>query len=295
VNGHGDFGVNDIGHNQMAEYLGIPRDYYGRLRTEAPAMLAQNVNGWLNRKPQADKRLVRTLDGNVRALLSDRYRPLDNFELLENTLPVLTQRPELSFVSADVTETRLYIKLVSDSLVGDVKVGDTIRMGLIISNSEVGMGALMVAPFTDRLICSNGAVHTNSESAQRYFTDETRAADDRAFFLKVRDTIGGILSGDVLKELLADLRTSTEEKIDGDPVEAVELAGRSLGLNDGIKGADLSRWGLANAVTAAAKSAESYDRLTELQTLGGRLMSRPLSEVVKVTAKRRPRAAAPVA
>ena len=38
--------------------------------------------------------MVRTLDGQVRAVLSDRYRRLDNYDLAENVLPILQQLPE---------------------------------------------------------------------------------------------------------------------------------------------------------------------------------------------------------
>jgi hypothetical protein len=35
--------------------------------------------------------MLRTLDGQVRAVLSDRYRRLDNFDLAESVLPILQQ------------------------------------------------------------------------------------------------------------------------------------------------------------------------------------------------------------
>lgn len=159
VEGIEAFAINPVGHQQIGEYAGIPRDYYNRLASDSPVMLAANVNHWLAKQPTA-KRFVRTLDGNVRAFLSDRYNPIDNLELLENLLPVLMSRPDLRYLSAQVTEKRLYLKVVADSLVGDVKPGDTVRMGLLITNSEVGMGSFTIAPFSDRLVCSNGAVHT---------------------------------------------------------------------------------------------------------------------------------------
>lgn len=311
VEGIEAFAINPVGHQQIGEYAGIPRDYYNRLASDSPVMLAANVNHWLAKQPTA-KRFVRTLDGNVRAFLSDRYNPIDNLELLENLLPVLMSRPDLRYLSAQVTEKRLYLKVVADSLVGDVKPGDTVRMGLLITNSEVGMGSFTIAPFSDRLVCSNGAVHTqlgkrrahlgrtlggdDGDLVQQYLSDEAKRARDKALFLESRDVLNGVLSGNTLNLLLEDMRAAADEKIEGKVDEVVETVGRNFSLNEGerdavlrnlIEGADLSRWGLANAITAAAHDSESYDRSTELQTLGGRLMSEPLPAVQRVAARRR--------
>ena len=317
--GHGHYGVNDLAHNQIADYAGIPGAFYGRLQSQYPDLLAASLNRLI--PGRQEKRLVRTLDGTARAFLSDRYRCIDNVDLLEQLLPVLMERPDLRFASAELTERRLYLKVVSDELAGDVKPGDTIRMGIILSNSEVGLGSVTVAPFSERLICTNGAVHLNygrrrphigreqtgEGEAWELYTDETRRADDRAFFLKVRDTIQATLSGDVLGHVLEDMREAAGERIDGDPAQVVEVIATQHGLVEAergavlrnlIEGADLSRWGVANAVTRAAQDATSYDRATELEQLGGALLTRPLpaaEDVRQVTPRRRTRRVAELA
>ena len=289
--------VNTIGHDQLSQYVGIPRDFYGRLLAGHPDLLSKNVNRFLA-EHNGEKRLVRTLDTNVRAFLSDRYRPMDNAELLESLLPVLFENKSLRYRDAAITERRLYLKIISDELVGEVKPGDEVRMGLIIQNSEVGMGALTVAPFSDRLVCSNGMVHTNLGQRRAHlggrleegefdftYSDETHAADQKAFQLKLRDTVKGVLTGGVLQKLLVDMRTAASDKIEGDIAEVVEVTGKNFGfteperasvLRNLIEGADTSRWGLANAITATAKGIEDYDRSTEFQQIGGRLVSEPL-------------------
>jgi hypothetical protein len=45
-----------------------------------------------------------------------------------------------------------------------------------------------------------------------------------------------------------------------------------------ITGGDLSRYALINAVTRTAEDVPSYDRATELETLGYRLMELPQRE-----------------
>lgn len=39
-----------------------------------------------------------------------------------------------------------------------------------------------------------------------------------------------------------------------------------------------TRWGLVNAVTEASKEAHSYDRATELEVVGGKLLSLPQAD-----------------
>jgi len=141
--------------------------------------------------------MVRTLDTEVRAFLSNRYRRLDNFDLAEAVLPILAEMGEgIRIVSAELTESRMYIKVINERLELEVKKGDVVQAGIALSNSEVGLGALSVEPLIYRLICTNGMiakdyskkryhVGRNADEGEAYelFTDETLKADDRAFFL----------------------------------------------------------------------------------------------------------------
>lgn len=49
------------------------------MRQEYPSLLDENINRWFQKTPE--RRMLRTLDGNIRAFLSDRYHRLDNLEL----------------------------------------------------------------------------------------------------------------------------------------------------------------------------------------------------------------------
>ena len=76
------FGTTQLFHRQVASTLGIPAKYYDVMQTQKPDLLADNVNAWFSDKDSSY--MVRTLDygdgaGQVaRALLSDRYRRIDN-------------------------------------------------------------------------------------------------------------------------------------------------------------------------------------------------------------------------
>ena len=73
IEGRGNYGITTNAHNQLADRMAIPHRYYHRMMKKAPELLARNVNHWFNAEP--DKRMVRTLDGEARAYLSNRYRP----------------------------------------------------------------------------------------------------------------------------------------------------------------------------------------------------------------------------
>ena len=84
-----EYGVNEVAHQQIAARLNIPYRYYQKMQSEAPDLLDQNVNRWLVQNPE--RRMIRVLDNNVRAFLSDRYRRLDNLELCAAVLPVIQE------------------------------------------------------------------------------------------------------------------------------------------------------------------------------------------------------------
>ena len=77
-------GITKYAHEQIADKTGIPLKYYNKMKeTGHLDLLANNINEWM---PTKDRRLVRVLDDNVRALLSDRYRIIDNDDVLYATL-----------------------------------------------------------------------------------------------------------------------------------------------------------------------------------------------------------------
>ncbi len=300
--GHGEYVVNELTHKQVGQHLGIPAAYYSKLRAEFPALLDNNVNTLLTASPDSERRMVRTIDGTARAFLSDRYRRLDNLDLLEAILPTLMETPGLEIASCEVTEQKLYLKVTTSRIQAEVKQGDVVQAGLLLSNSEVGLGAVSVQPYSVRLVCLNGAVHNDfgtrrnhvgrlvtdtGDDAYRLFAEETLIADDRAFYLKVRDIVRGALSEIVFKRIVSQMREAAGARIGADPVQAVEVLSKKHSLNGDeqkgilrhlIEGGDLSLWGMANAFTRQSQEVESYDRATELEAIGGNIITLARSE-----------------
>ena len=292
----GSFGINGYAHAQIATKAGIPKQYYDKMLASKPALIASHVNHWFQQ--DQTRNMVRTLDGTARALLSDRYRPLDNYELMTAILPYIVERKaELQVVSSDVTDRKFYLKLAVPAMKAVVKVGDEVMAGVTIQNSEVGDGSLEAAAFVTRLACLNGMkvdryskrrnhvgrALSNGDDAEEFYRDDTREADDRAFFLKIRDTVSGILEPAGFEKIVNELRESTERKIEGKPEDAVEVLGNRYQLNEGQKagvlrqlidgGLGLSQYSLIQAVTRIAEDQEDYNESSRLENIGGDVLT----------------------
>jgi len=166
-----------------------------------------------------------------------------------------------------------------------------VSAGIIISNSETGHGSLSIKPLVYRLVCQNGAIadayamrkyHAGrqTEMEQIEYAKDTIKAEDTAFWLKVRDLVKFSLSEVTFDKIVETMRVSTSLKIE-QPEKAIELVTKKYQINDGeskgilnhlILGGDLSSWGLGNAVTRMAQDVSSYDRSTELESIGFEIM-----------------------
>ena len=293
-------GTTDLFHRQVGSALNIPAKYYDLMRTQKPELLAANVNSWLSERDQSY--MIRSMDygaGRVaRAFLSDRYRRIDNLEVATAILPLFAGKEEMEVVSCEVTENRLHIKIVNHRLEMAVVPGDFVQAGVVISNSEVGLGAVSVQPLVYRLVCTNGMVcnefgerraHVGRqakamEDSFNLYSDETLEAEDKAFMLKLRDTTMAAIEESRFAMIVGKLQESTGAKITGRVQDVIELTGKAYDLNQPeqdnilnylIAGGDLSLYGLSNAITRASQDVESYDRATALEGIGWQVATMP--------------------
>lgn len=142
------------------------------------------------------------MGGTARAFLSNRYRRIDNMEIAKVVLPLIGRMTDAHFESCQITDSRMYIKVVNRRLAAEVVKGDIVQAGIINSNSEVGQGSVSIQPLVYRLVCSNGMI-VNDARARKYHTgrvntldenfqlysEETLAAEDHAFVKKIEDTV----------------------------------------------------------------------------------------------------------
>lgn len=302
--------ISNLAHSQLAQDLAIPQKYYDKMRTEDPDLLAHNVNAWFRKDPDA-KRMVRTLDGTVRAVLSPKYRPLDNYDLATAVLPALMEK-KAEIMSADLTETRFYIKAILPDLSDELPAGMAYGTGhnaigtmdrgrlvsaIVISNSDVGLGALRVEPSVFTTWCTNLAIMKQAAMRKYHvgrafdadasnwevFRDATREADDVAFWMKVKDVSMAAFNPEIFHAAIAQMRAAAGKPITTDDINAVvELAVEELNIpprfSNGIlkalaAGGDFTQFGLSSAITRVANDADEYEAATQLEHAGGEVLA----------------------
>jgi len=310
--GHGDrLGELDAhSHGQMSARLQIPKPYYDRMMEQEPELLKVNVNRWLMASDA--RRMVRTYRGSgetthertVRAIMSDRYQRIDHFDVLQHLLPVLKEAGMeygLDLKSCEVTDSKMYVKLTSPRLRGEVKAGDVVEAGVSIRNSEIGLGSYVISPFIYRLWCDNGWGTDEGQFSRRhvggktelgdqmqsYMTDETNKAVDHAVLLQSRDILKGMLSEEVFGKTLDKLQAAAQGVPVARPIQAMEVLSQSLGLtieeNESclmnlMEDGDYSRWGVCNAVTKLANTTAGYDRASDIENFGGKIIDLPTTD-----------------
>jgi hypothetical protein len=305
------FGITDNAHGQIATRLGIPKKYYDRLLVDHPDMIMQQVNQLFEREPAS--RMIRVLGDNVRAFLSDRYRALDNDEVLVSTLPTLFGNDggptlETQILGGNITENHMNLKVLftGDEMKREItrntrtSAPRIISPGFRLTNSETGNGALKFQGFFFDSYCTNGCVfgiqelfgfsrnHLGSKLVEgsdfQIVSDETRKLQDQTIVAEIRDGIRAMASTEFVDEMSAKLiaAANTEKAIN--PTAAVDLAVKELGIRESeresvletfLQDGDYSQWGLASAVTSVANDDKvvTLDRVNEIEDIGAQILN----------------------
>lgn len=291
---------------QIADRLGVPIPYLRRCRQEHVDLLDANVNGWLER---ADRRfLVRGFrvddpaeTGIARAFLSDKYRPMDNLDVLMAALEGVAEAGvQVDVPEADLSEQTMRVKIrcpqiatLAPTLLAGYRSpftgesGDELPVvfaGLDLRNSETGGGAFQLTPLLTVQVCRNGM--TLTKLAERKTHVGGRLADglirwsqdtqDKARELvraTTRDAVATFLSPAFLEEQVRLLEVQAGAPV-AEPVKTIERVGKTLRWSQDeqerivamfVRGGQMTAGGVLNAVTAAAQEVESPDRSRDLE------------------------------
>ena len=211
-------------------------------------------------------------------------------------LPIISGLTGATIESCEVTESRMYLKVVNPKLETEIVPGDLVQAGLMITNSETGQGSVNVQPLIYRLVCTNGMVVNDAgmrkyhigrgnEAGENYelYTSQTLIADQRTLMMKIQDTVKAVADEVRFNRVVDMMREAKGAKITSKDIpQVVELTGKAFGLTQDegngvldhlIRGGDLSLYGLANAVTRHSQDVESYDRATDLESIGYGILS----------------------
>lgn len=224
---------------------------------------------------------LRLRSNEVAALVSDRYAPLDQEELLGCIRDALDQQGALQDVEVKSIATGLVdvVRLVFPSEQRAVQVGDVCALGLDISSSSFGKSAVHVRGLVWRLKCTNGlrVAENSGNFSFRHIGDSQRLragiaeaipsalAVARGTFARWQTSVN-VMVAEVaaLIEGLRDLSLGEKKLVE---VEIQREAGR-IGLPE-----RMPLYGLLNGITAAAHHVLPSRRL-EMESLAGELLVR---------------------
>jgi hypothetical protein len=287
------YNLTDVAHDQISEKLGIPRSYYQKMKTEYPQLLGDNINGWLGKKEKT-KYLLRTFDykengiqNTCRAMLSNRYNILDNYDVLIAALEAIQKTGiDVEIVKADITDRRMYLHIIAPEihhkatelldgyLSGSqkMKLNEGIVSGILLTNSEVGMGTFEIAAASQIVVCSNKLVDRNAKFRKVHlggrlnegiiqWSENTKNKNYELIMAQVGDSVKEYLSERYLGNLVSKLTGYKKIEIEH-PTGVIEKLGKELQLAEShkvsvlkhfLKDGDSSVFGMMNAVTRTSQ------------------------------------------
>jgi hypothetical protein len=260
---------SDLAMSQFCQKLDIPVRYFRRLPDEMKVTVA---NYDLERL-KGTSFLVRGKGDWIRAFLSAEYVAYNNSEIAE-TVQSLLGNGALSMKSFVLEETHMFLKIISDEI-WDVESG--LKAGIMIGNSEVGMGSVSVEPFVFRKPCTNDLIVSREKSFRHAHIHLTEYEMTRRMAEAVSE--GFSVASSVLNAFLK----TREEPIE-DPVETIRKIAESRKfsqkLTDEVVSSYLiepepNRFGMINAFTNAAQKLGPLQRI-EMERFAGTLLETPL-------------------
>tara|TARA_A100001391_G_scaffold146672_1_gene104135 strand:+ start:1569 stop:2750 length:1182 start_codon:yes stop_codon:yes gene_type:complete len=287
-----EFQTNEVAFQQLASNCDIDVRTARRLRDNEnySAEFDNLINKILVNEPKS--KMLRTFDGDqplVRAIVSDKFKTFDNVDLVESALPQLMDSPaNWQIVNGTVTDHRLYLRLKSLVQVAEPALGDHMANGILLRNSEVGMGSVEVRQMVFTLACLNGMMssnitrHTHVTSARgtddwSVLTAEAKNADNHALQLKLRDVVASYASRESFDQTVEQMRIAHGDIVENglaNPAAVVDSVVKVLSLpkkssdsimaglmqtiqQPGYSNKPISRATIVNAVTAVAHTADA--------------------------------------
>ena len=300
----------------IADKLAIPTAYLRRLREEHLPLYDANVNGWLDRQPDRQL-LIRLLraqdvdtDGIARAVLSARYRFVDNLDVLLAVLDgIRSTGADVQVGRCDLTERRMYVQLHSASvaeradelLAGYVSPftghrgaeNPLVFAGFVLSNSETGHGSFSIIPRLVAQVCDNGYTITRDAMREVHlggrldagvvqWSEQTQRAAVTLITRQAADAARLFLSGDYLRRTLAGIQRDAPVRLDDVPATLRHVGAQlrftedqqATILDHFITGAQRTAGGILQAVTSAAQVQDDADTAYEMERVALRAMTR---------------------
>jgi hypothetical protein len=209
----------------------------------------------------------------LRAFLSGKYVVYDNSQIAE-TAHALIEKGDVMVKTFVLEETHLYLKIVSEEIVDDAS---GLKAGVMIGNSEVGLGSVSVEPFIFRKPCTNDLIISQEKSFRHAHIHFTASE-------LTRRMAEGIAHAFKEASSALDVFLASRMEPVPDPVETIKRLALVLKLSQKFTDEvvshfqaepEASQFGVINAFTSAAQTLPSLQRI-EVERYAGTLLHIPL-------------------
>jgi len=286
INGPGvrdiPFDMTEYAEGQMFSQLGMPIQYFRRIRDESPVLAAEHFNYWAGK---ADNNVmlrsrVRGNIGMIRGIVSEKFSKLDNDMMIDALDKILSGNEErFRIQSFYMDDKRMHLRVTYIDMTKQVGITqggkpDYLQLGEDILNSEVGASSAIIADMIYRLVCSNGLKRWERDGDifnQRHIHLRTHEFQGRM----MEAMTNGLRTGQELLSQYTDMQNISIEN-PFNVIKAIADKGEfSQTLTEKMKGeyeGDNTAYGIVNAVTSAAKSLPNESRL-KTEKFAGKLLN----------------------
>jgi len=269
-NGGGNaYALSDLATTQICQKLEIPVPYYRRLSDEMKACVANYDLGRLKDKSY----LLRGKGDWIRSFLSEEYVAYDNSRIAESVRDLLNGGA-VSIKTFVLEESHMFLKIISDEIVDQVS---DLKAGIMVGNSEVGLGSVSVEPFVFRKPCANDLIVAREKSFRHAHIHLTAHELSRRMAEAISESFR--VASDILDAFLR-----THEDPIPDPLETIRKLAEERKLSqkftdEVVSGylvePEATRFGVINAFTRAAQGLAPLQRI-EMERFAGTLLETQL-------------------
>lgn len=292
---------------QMAQTTDLPVKFMdGLMNTPerwANELLAHNLSTMFANRFRKQRYLLRSVQGEIRGFLSDRYRRLDSRPIIEAFASEVQRKGALPY-NGYVTDTKVAIQAIMPEVYEPVS-GELVAYGLSLENSDFGNGALSVRAYLLRIWCSNLAI-TQEEMRQVHlgrrlddsmiYSQRTYQLDAETTVSALRDVIGSQLNAESLHKRMESIReanaTAVTPSAAKETLKKFLLKSETDEVIEAYNSPDTynlpagnTTWRLSNAISWVAGKTEDAERKLELMKIAGGVL--PKLQTTSMTAASR--------
>jgi hypothetical protein len=276
---------------QIASQVKMPMAYVDHLLGSGEwgrDLLVRNLRDGISKGNQGARFLVRETQGEVRALLSNRYRRIDSRPILDALIGE-AQKAGAIVVDGIGSDIRVEMKFIVPRVL-EPAPGEFMVFGFAWGTSDYGHGSNWIRAFANRLACFNGmTMEQNLRQIHlgRAMTEDNFEFSQRTMELDTRTAISA--TRDVARMLLSDVKiAATADIITRASKEGINPAATLASLKKRVSKGDSeaiaqafnspdvvelppgnTMWRFSNAISLVARDATDAENKLDLERLAG--------------------------